>query len=290
MSDVSAAVDAARRGVRRLAVLGSPISHSKSPALHAAAYRVLGLDWEYRAIEMDGAGLPAFMDGLDASWRGLSLTMPLKHDVVPLLGWRDRVAEVTGAVNTVLFADGGRRLGFNTDVGGIVGALREADAGDVGRAMIIGAGATAASALAALAELGAHRVDVAVRTPDKAAALGAFGDRLGVEVRIAPDGLDLLGRAGDADLVVSTLPGGTVLPVEASEVLRRSSTLFDVAYSPWPSRLAASWQVAGGRVVPGIGMLLHQAVLQVRIFVGGDPATPLPDEPAVIDAMRRALA
>ncbi|MRG58559.1 shikimate dehydrogenase [Agromyces sp. CFH 90414] len=275
---------------RRLAVLGKPIEHSKSPALHAAAYGVLGLDWTYTSIEVDGAGLPELLAGLDASWRGLSLTMPLKQDVIPLVERIDRVASLTGAVNTVLFEADGRRLGFNTDVGGIVRALHEAGVDRVGRGAILGAGATAASVLAAIAELGCHEVDVFVRTPARAEPLVILGRALDVEVRVAEDGLAALARAGAADLVVSTVPGGTELPHEASVDLRRAATLFDVAYDPWPSRLATSWLDAGGRVVPGIGMLLHQAVLQVRIFVTGDPGTPLPDEAAVVDVMRAAVA
>src|SRR5688572_11268753 len=103
---------------RRLGVLGSPIEHSKSPSLHRAAYAELGLDWEYVAIEVDGPGLPAFIESRDETWRGLSLTMPLKHDVLPLLDGVDEVAVLAGAANTVLFDSAGRR-GFNTDVGGI---------------------------------------------------------------------------------------------------------------------------------------------------------------------------
>src|SRR5215213_7988900 len=98
----------------RLAVLGSPISHSKSPALHRAAYARLGLDWQYSAIEMDGAGLAEFLQTRDAAWRGLSLTMPLKQDVLPLLDDLDEIARLTHAANTVLLA-GGVRRGFNTD-------------------------------------------------------------------------------------------------------------------------------------------------------------------------------
>lgn len=273
---------------RRLAVLGSPIGHSKSPALHRAAYERLGLDWAYAPVEVDGAGLPAFLGGLDASWRGLSLTMPLKQDVLPLVDELDRVASLTGAANTVLLADDGRRLGFNTDVGGIVRALQEAGCHGLTRGALVGAGATAASALAALAELGATAVDVFARTPARAASLVELGERLGVEVRV--DTLDALERSRGAELVVSTVPGGTELPHEASAALRTEARLFDVAYDPWPSRLAASWLDAGGDVIHGLGMLLHQALLQVRIFVSGDPATPLPDEDAVLAVMRRAVA
>lgn len=272
---------------RRLAVLGSPISHSKSPLLHRAAYRRLGLSWSYEAVEVDGPGLAPFLGGLDAAWRGLSLTMPLKQDVLPLLDELDRTARLTGAANTVLLDDDGRRRGFNTDVGGLVQALREAGCASVERAAIIGAGATAASALVAVQELGASIVDVFARTPGRAAPLVELGGQLGVQVR--PVGLDALEQADGIDLVVSTVPGGTALPHEASTALRTEATLFDVAYDPWPSHLAASWLSAGGHVSDGLGMLLHQALLQVRVFVGGDAATPLRDEDDVLAAMRASL-
>lgn len=267
-------------------MLGSPIAHSKSPALHRAAYARLGLDWEYSAIEMEGARLADFLDGRDRSWRGLSLTMPLKQDVLPLLDEVDQLARLTGAANTVLFDDDARR-GFNTDVGGIVRTLREAGIGRIERGILIGGGATAASALAAMAQLGAVEVDVLVRRPAAAQHLINLGGVLGVAVR--PGAIARLGDAVHADLVVSTVPGGAELGVEATEVLTRRATLLDVAYSPWPTTLAAQWLAGGGHVVHGLGMLLHQALLQVRIFVAGDPSIELPDEHDVLAVMREAL-
>jgi shikimate dehydrogenase len=262
--------------MRRLAVLGSPIAHSKSPGLHRAAYRLLGLDWEYSAIEMRGEGLGAFIEGRDASWRGLSLTMPLKQDVLPLLDEVEDLAVLAGAANTVLF-DAGRRRGFNTDVAGIVRSLGEAGVTRVHRGVVIGGGATAASALVALAELGAAHVRVLVRRPGAASDLVKLGTRLGL---VVDEGrIDQLGRMEDAELVVSTVPGGTELAVAASDPLMRRAT----------SPLAAGWIAAGGTVVHGLGMLLHQALIQVRIFVNGDPLAPLPDEDAVLSVMRETL-
>lgn len=270
---------------RRLAVLGSPIAHSKSPALHRAAYDLLGLDWEYTAIELDGAGLRSFLDTRDPSWRGLSLTMPLKQDVLPLLDEVDELVTLTNAANTVLLADGVRR-GFNTDVGGIVRALGEAGCDRIRRGALVGGGATAASALAAMAELGAATVQVLLRRPEAGAPIVDLGARLGLAVEVRP--IADLAALEEADLVVSTLPGGADPGVEASAALRRA-TLFDVAYAPWPTRLVSQWLEAGGSVVHGLEMLLHQAVLQVRIFTSGDPFQALPDEAAVLDVMRRSL-
>ena len=191
---------------RRLAVLGSPIGHSRSPALHRAAYAQLGLDWEYTAVEIDGPGLGAFIDGLDASWRGLSLTMPLKQDVLPMLDEVDELVRLTGAANTLLL-DGGIRRGFNTDIGGIVRTLTEAGVHEVRHGVLVGAGATALSALAAMARLGARDVRVLVRRPGAGATIVELGHRLGVTVEESP--IAALADAGSpADLVVSTLPGG----------------------------------------------------------------------------------
>lgn len=275
----------------RLAVLGSPIGHSQSPALHRAAYRELGLEWQYDAVEVGAGGLGGFVAGLGTEWRGLSLTMPLKREVLSLLDDVDHIAQLTNAVNTVLLgAHHGRRTlsGFNTDVPGLVRALGESGVSQATHVTVLGAGATGASAMAAAAELGAETVDVVVRTPAKATTLVELGHVLGLVVTVSTlRSIDAPGRV--SDLVISTLPGGTVLDVNFPSTLRSSALLFDVAYSPWPSALAESWANAQGRVASGLGLLLHQALIQVRIFVTGDPFTPLPREDAVLAAMRAAL-
>lgn len=267
----------------RLAVWGDPIAHSKSPALHAAAYRVLGLDWDYGRRRVDEAGFAAALGGLDASWRGLSLTMPLKEEAYRAATFRDRHADATGAVNTLLLGD--RPVGFNTDVGGIVDALAEGGVSAVGTARILGAGATAASALVALVEMGAARVEVRARRPDRAAGLSRRGEQLGVAVEaVAMDAV-----APPVDLTIATLPSATALPYDVAAPLAESGgVLFDAAYAPWPSALASSW--SDEPALSGLGMLLHQAVRQIRIFLQGDPTAPLPDEPAVIAAVRTALS
>lgn len=268
----------------RLAVLGSPISHSKSPAIQRAAYAVLGLDWQYEAIETTGETLAAFVASCDESWRGLSLTMPLKRDVLPLLAGRAPLVDLVGGANTVLFTDDGL-LGFNTDVYGVQRSFREAGIGSLGLVHVLGAGATAASVIAGVAGLGATRVAVSARSPSRARPLVELGHELGVPVTVIPWGV----AAGTPDAVVSTLPGGQndlVFP----EAVRAASVLFDVAYDPWPSALANQWSDAGGRVISGIELLLNQALGQVRIFVAGDPDLPLPDEDAVVAAMRSAVA
>ena len=259
----------------RLAVLGSPIAHSKSPLLHAAAYRVLELDWTYDAIEVDEGALGPFIESLDDEWRGLSLTMPLKRAVLPLLTSVDPVASLTGAVNTVLLA-GGERRGFNTDVYGVWAALRGSGHTSFDRVAIVGGGATAASVLVAVDQLGAEEVSIFVRTAANAAPIVELGNALGLDITVEP-----IGGHVDADAVVSTLPGGVI----HSSTFASGALLFDIAYDPWPSALAASWS---GPVVSGLEMLIHQAHAQVAAFVTGSPAGELPD--GVLPAMRAAVA
>ena len=284
----------------RLAVLGSPIAHSKSPLIHAAAYDRLGLDWSYEAVRCEVAELDGYLASRGPEWRGLSLTMPLKEEARRLAAVLDPVAEESGVVNTLLrLAGGAGWAGFNTDVTGLAAAMRAAGL-DATTTVVIGSGATAVSAVLAARRLGARHVEVVGRTPASVAALASRFDgsreAQGRPVlRVAGSPLERLGAwpagapAGEATLVVATLPGpaGAELPLPAS--LARVP-LFDVAYDPWPSPLAARWRAAGGTAVAGTEMLVEQALVQVRIFHGGDPARPLPDEGAVLAAMRAAVA
>ena len=248
----------------RCAVLGAPITHSLSPVLHRAAYAHLGLDWRYDAFEVDEAALPDFVAGLDGSWRGLSLTMPLKRAVLHLLDDVSDVARAVDAVNTVLRTDDGRLHGHNTDVPGLVAALREKDVDDVRRAAVLGGGATARAAVAALAEV-ADEVEVFVRTASRADEMALLAERCGVRctTRSWADLADGL----RADLVVATTPAG-VLDAAASSIPEKPGVLLDVLYEPWPTALAAGWDRAGGVVLGGLDLLVHQAVLQVELMTG----------------------
>jgi shikimate dehydrogenase len=271
----------------RLAVLGSPIAHSKSPVLHRAAYEVLGLDWEYTAIEVGAGGLGDFLAGCGPDWRGLSLTMPLKREALPLLAEVEPVAAQVGAVNTVLFRDGAR-IGFNTDIYGVQQALRELGAQNPDTVLLLGAGATASSVVAAVHGLGATRIVIGARTPAKAGAAIELATQLGVAAS-AHELHTAVEQAQSADVVISTLPGDAALGFELPTELRKWVPLFDVAYAPWPTAIARSWAAVDGTAASGLGMLLHQAVRQVRVFVTGDPEKPLDDEAAVLTAMRRAI-
>ncbi|MFB7170906.1 shikimate dehydrogenase [Streptomyces sp. NPDC056254] len=262
----------------RAAVLGSPIEHSLSPVLHRAAYRELGLDdWSYDRFEIDEAALPGFVAGLGPEWAGLSLTMPLKRAVIPLLDGVSDTAASVEAVNTVVLTRDGRRLGDNTDIPGIVAALHERGVEKVSSAAILGAGATASSALAALSRICTGEVTAYVRSSARADEMRQWGERLGVPVRTA----DWSGAAAalEAPLVVATTPAGATDALAAA-VPAAPGTLFDVLYDPWPTALAAAWSRRGGKLLGGLDLLVHQAVLQVEQMTGRSPAP--------LEVMRRA--
>ena len=277
----------------KAAVLGSPIAHSLSPALHRAAYAALGLaGWSYQAIECDEAGQPGLLVGCGPDWAGLSLTMPLKRAVLPLLDRTDPVAVQAGAANTVVFGDGGRS-GYNTDVPGMMAALAgiglagtglaeaglaEAGlAGDRCSALILGAGATACSALVAARGLGLMAVTIAARDHARAGDLRAAAGRLGMTVHLTGYGL----LAGHPVVVISTVPAGAADPVaeRIAHGALRPRFLLDVVYDPWPTRLAVAAAAAGAAVAGGFELLLHQAAGQVELMTG---------QPAPLAAMRTA--
>lgn len=269
----------------RLAVWGDPIDHSRSPSLHAAAYRELGLPWEYGRQRVSEDEFVTHLQKLDATWRGLSLTMPLKNVAAMAAVTLDDDARRTGAVNTLLLSEDGPH-GFNTDVGGLARALREIGVDAPARVRVLGAGATATSAVVAAARVGAGAVEVRARRPQAAAPLVALGE--GLDLPVTVTGLDDSAPAS-VDVTIATLPGGTDLGATADALASVGGPLVDVVYGGWPTPLAVAWQRAGLPAHDGLGMLLHQALLQVRVFVGADPAQPLASEDAVLAAMRATV-
>ena len=257
----------------RCAVLGDPVAHSLSPTLHRAAYAAVGLDWTYEAHRVPAGGLAGFVAGLDADWRGLSLTMPLKREALELASAATGRAELAGAANTLLREQDGW-LADNTDVPGAVAAFRERTGISPVVATILGGGATAAATAQALCELGVGSITLLVRTPARAAdtlaAIDAHPARPAVRVgSLATD-------PAVGDVVVSTIPAAAQTP-DLVDRCRGVPVVFDVVYDPWPTPLAAS---AADRVlVSGLDLLLHQAVLQFEAFTG---------QPAPLDVMRAA--
>jgi shikimate dehydrogenase len=262
---------------RRAAILGSPVAHSLSPALHNAAYAALGLQgWHYDRIECREHELEDLVAGLGPEWVGLSLTMPLKRATLQVTDRVSDLATAVGAANT-LVADGSGWSADNTDVVGIIRALRENGVESVERALVLGAGGTAQSALAALRELGEPAPTVLVRDPDHTAELRATADRLGVRPVITGGLLD--STFPQVDVVISTLPPGAADALLPQPWLGRP-VLLDVIYAPWPTALAGSAFAAGCRVVGGLPVLLHQAAAQVELMTG---------RPAPVAAMRDVL-
>ena len=248
---------------RRCAVLGSPIRHSLSPTLHRAAYQHLGLTWSYEAIEIRQPELAGFVHGLDETWRGLSLTMPLKEEAARLATHTSTTVDVTGVANTLLL-DSGRVDAHNTDVAGVRAALGEHGVEHVTHATVLGSGSTAASALAALASL-TTTVAVVARSADRARPTLDVAARVGLSCRYVP--WESAQRDLAAPVVLSTTPAGStdnLVPL----VPTTPGLLLDVVYDPWPTPLAAAWAHRGGAVLSGLDLLVHQAVDQVVLMTG----------------------
>lgn len=270
-----------------LEVWGDPISHSKSPTLHAAAYEHLGLDWEYSRRQVTKESFDRELVSARRQVRGLSLTMPLKELAYAAADRRDGRAMRTGAVNTLVFVDDQLR-GFNTDIGGFLGALADHGVDQPESARVIGAGATAASAVIALAEAGARSVEIVARSPLKAIPLTELAGDLGVRATIRE--LTDITNLASVEATIATLPGGTEIETAIASALAASGgPLVDAVYAPWPSDLARAWEAAGSRASSGLAMLLHQAVLQVRAFVTGDVTEALTQEDVMLAKMRSAL-
>ena len=268
---------------RRAAVLGSPISHSLSPALHQAAYLALGLrDWTYGAHELDEPDLPGFVAHLGPEWAGLSLTMPLKEAAFEVADKVSDLAREVGAINTLVRRADGGWSGDNTDVYGVSQALREAGAGLGASALVLGSGATARSVAAALATLECPTVTFAVRTRARPETLDQ-ARRAGLEVEVMA--LDqVASRVGDTPLVISTLPANALTANALVALLPGGlrlpdHLLLDVVYAGWPSPLARAFADAGAMVVSGFEMLVHQAAGQVHLMTG---------LPAPVEQMRAA--
>ena len=263
-------------------MLGSPIEHSLSPVLHGAAYQALNLHgWHYDKIECDEPGLPRLVGRMGPEWAGLSLTMPLKRVALTVADEVSPLAEAIGTANTLVFPPAGAATGSradNTDVAGIFSALREAGLARVEQAVILGAGGTAQSALAAVRQLGDRSPVVLVRNLARTGELRETAERLGMRPAISGGLFEQPLPA--ADLVISTLPGGAADPLSSTR-WQPGTTVLDVVYAPWPTAFAGSAQAAGCRVVSGLTVLLYQAVAQVELMTG---------HPGPVEAMRTALA
>lgn len=301
----------------RAAVLGSPIAHSLSPVLHNAAYRALGLDdWSYTRSEVTSDQLAGFIDSLHLDsddgkgevWRGLSLTMPLKKAIIPMGTPRDRWSEYLKVANTVVFRASDHQLDlYNTDVFGIEAGLNDAGSPDgtslylnhvnsQSQCVIIGSGSTAASALAALSELGATRVLIAARHPQKVSVLLSIASDLGVQaqavgMQTSEEQEAIIAALSKAQYAVSTIPAHAADDLARAVGSLHSGerkpfsglSILDVVYAPEHTALLTAADAQGARSIGGAHMLLWQAVAQVGLMLG------MAQNQVPVDAMRTAL-
>lgn len=266
---------------KRFEVWGSPIGHSKSPQLHRAAYDALGLDWDYRAVEVTTEQLADSFHTLPSTVGGLSLTMPLKEGILSLVSDRRGPVDLLHAANTVVRSDDEWWLD-NTDWWGAARVLSDHGGVSGDTVWMLGAGATARAVVYALSTLGPAKLVLVVRSPERARVTEVLAQTLALPVEVAVMS-DV--PAEPPQWVISTLPGGVVAEIPGLDAVAGSSTLFDIAYDPWPSALGAVWEAEGSRVISGLEMLVYQALAQIRAFVKADTSVPLEREAHVLDAM-----
>lgn len=266
----------------RCAVLGKPIAHSLSPVMHRAAYAHLGLDWTYDAIEVAESELRGFLSGCDDSWRGLSLTMPLKREVMTVADEVTEVALLLNVANTVEFRNG-RIVASNTDCAGALAALGERGIRKTKTARILGGGATAASIAYALASKGVEHLEFVVRNPERAEEAIAVAQNAGVDVVVRQMDKPLIDVV---DLLVSTVPEDAVRQ-NAHDLVDSAHAVFDVIYDPWPTPLAKAAKEAGVPLVSGLDLLAHQAAFQVELMTGSPVEADLLRDAALAELATR---
>lgn len=258
---------------KRYAVLGSPISHSKSPVIHNAAFAFLGTDAHYEAIDV-ASDLDQFIRAQPNDFYGYSVTMPLKELALNFADRADSLAIATGSANTLVRTDAGWDA-FNTDVFGIQQALASLKFKTVA---VIGTGATSRSAIVAMQELG-KSVSLWGRNTQ---ALKQLSYEFEVPTHAQ------FHKACEADLVISTLPPRALDDLIATLKTTPKGWLLDVAYDPWPSKAAQLWGLQN--TVSGVEMLVWQAIGQQRLFAGNDLDEPLKNEKELLLAIRTALS
>ncbi len=244
----------------KAAVLGSPIGHSLSPTLHNCAYGVLGWDWEYTAIEVKGGDLEKFIETNRKTFRGLSLTMPLKEEALLVADSLDPLVKRINAANTLIFEENAVSA-YSTDVSGFVQALTKAEVSIPNEITILGGGATARSAIAAVDGRG-RTITVYSRSASRGAQLINSSISATVVVKDwaeAQSGLS-------ANLVIATTPTGATDHLIPTQSVTSNGTLFESLYSPWPTKLLAKWQGLGGKYLDGLDLLVEQGIGQIELM------------------------
>lgn len=264
----------ARGELQLVGLIGWPVEHSVSPAMHNAAFDALGLAWRYTLLPTPLGGVRAALDDLTArGYRGANVTMPHKQVVMSYLDEITGAAQAIGAVNTIV-VQRGRLIGHNTDGDGFMAALREAGFEPAGRrALVLGAGGAAQAVVYALALTGCA-VTLYNRTAQRAIQLAHRAQDLGVHVPVVTALADL--EPAHLDLLVNATPVGMWPRSDASpwpEALPLPShwTVFDLVYNPAETRLLAQARAAGARTVGGLDMLAHQGALAFELWTGRSP-------------------
>ena len=263
-------------GVVWAAVIGDPISHSRSPALHREAYRLLGLDWEYRAIKVEAQQLGAFMETLPEDCAGLSVTMPNKRAILDFTDAAESVAKMLGVANTVVI-QAGLKAAFNTDVYGITEALRSGGALAKGEPVVIGNGATACSAIAALGGLHYRSATIIARNLSGPQGAYSLASKLGISATGIPLKLEgsVRGALAAAPIVISTIPPSVLQPFANARV-RADSVLLDVTYSAGLGPLQQAFVSSGAASVNPLVMLTYQGIAQVKLMTSEEvPFEPI---------------
>ncbi|MDD4308328.1 MAG: shikimate dehydrogenase [Thermoplasmata archaeon] len=273
--------------MKHLCVIGDPIEHSLSPAMHNAALAHLDLDKEYvfEKAKVPSAELAGFINRTrKGEFTGLSVTMPHKVAVIPFLDELSQEAKIIGAVNTVTLS-GNKLVGHNTDGAGCVMALKSAGVPIKGRnAVVLGAGGAAKAIAVALALEHAGKIFILNRTPSAADKIAATVSKVSGS-RIETSGLERMEEAlAEADILINATPIGmsgisprTAVP---KDLFRRNMNVFDIVYEPMETQHLRDARMAGARTIPGVEMLLHQGAVQFKLFTGRD---------APLEVMRAAL-
>lgn len=271
---------------RLVGIVGNPLSHSLSPAIHNAAFDYLGLNWCYVPLPVEEGRLEEALQGIEAlRFAGINVTMPYKTDVLPLLDEIAMFAESVGAVNTILL-DKGRLIGYNTDGRGFYTALVRDVGYDVKdkRILVLGAGGASRSVTVSLALAGCASIVIVNRSPDRSRQLAEIITRSAPDVEVAwlspDDNYDIV--VAESDLIINATPltifdGSLRVPVS---LLNKSHLVCDLNYSLYQPPLLQEAEARGAEVMDGKGMLLYQAAAAFEIWTGLE---------APVEVMRTAL-
>ena len=244
----------------KAAVLGSPVAHSLSPTLHMSAYRALGIEGEYTAIEIKSDQLRSFLLSLDRDWRGFSLTMPLKEEVLKLANEVDPLANSIQSANTLIRTAQVWRA-TTTDVKGFQEALHAHGVDEFTKVLIIGSGATARAAAAAVDQRN-REIQVIHRNHGREGAMRKAAPYSSIEF------LPWQAPLPVADLTINTTPAGVADHFASQITSTPSGLFFEALYNPWPTKILNHWRRNGGKVIDGLDLLIYQGIEQIELMTG----------------------